>query len=177
MKILNLLVLISSIITVPTQDDTIVVKKRTYDLDFTDYCKPVQIPAQVICNKAKDIGTYVQNVLSQSEDELKNILSGLGLAFCIVDKTPILNTTLEQVCQIYGLKDQIVNRLKIEGLTIEWYDQLVSSLNQVKVQYKNNSIIVSFIDEVLAFISQQIEKMKAMEVDNAKIELATTVVS
>ncbi len=98
MKLLNLLAFIFSISFYFSTDDTIVVKKRTYNLDFTDYCKPVQVPAQVICNKAKDIGTYVQNVLSQSEDELKNILSGLGLAFCIVDKTPILNTTLEQVC-------------------------------------------------------------------------------
>lgn len=130
---MNLLALVFSIsFYLSTEDNTIVVKKRTYNLDFTDYCKPVQVPAQVICNKAKDIGTYVQNILSQSEDELKNILSGLGLAFCIVDKTPILNTTLEQVCQVYGLKDQIINRIKIEGLTVDQYDQFVISLNQLK---------------------------------------------
>ncbi len=177
MKFLNLLVLISSINFYFTSNDTNIVRKRDYNVDFKDYCKPVQAPAQIICNKAKDIGTYVQNFLSQSEDEIKNILSGLGLAFCIVDKTPILNTSLEQVCQVYGLKDQMIHRIEIENFTIEQFDKLVSQLNDFKIQYKNNSIILSFLDEIIIFITQLVEKMKVLEDENARINLSPAVLA
>lgn len=130
------------------------VRKRKYDLDFSEYCKPVQIPAQVTCNKAKDIGTYVQNVLSQSEGTLQSILKGLGLAFCIVDKTPTLNATLEQVCQVYGLKDQIINTFKLENFSTDDYEETMRNISQLEAQYKGNAIITQFVAQLRSFINQ-----------------------
>ena len=169
-SLISLAVIINSLAATLVEDNTLVVRKRSYELDFTDYCKPVQIPAQVACNKAKDIGSYVQNILSQSEDTIKNILKGLGLAFCIVDKTPILNATLEQVCQVYGLKDSIINTFKIENLSIDQFDQTITALNQLKTQYKENSIISQFVDEIIAYINSRQAELKALEDQNSLIK-------